>query len=293
MLTALASHALGGARVLRVEDLDPPRIVAGSTERIGEDLAWLGLTYDQGPLMQSARVSAYRDAVQQLAMRGLVYPCDCSRRELAAIASAPHAGDELRYPGLCRDKDPSRSFKRAPALRLRVADGAQVRFIDQLTGTEVSQRIDREVGDFVLRRGDEVYAYQLAVAVDDSAMGISHVVRGRDLLGSTARQLFLLECLERPAPSYYLHVPLVVTPDGERMAKRVRSVTIRALRDAGIGAETICGVVGHALGLRDDDSPCPASALHLAPDEAPRRLRRSSFVLPSAWAVHGAEPSAK
>lgn len=270
--------------MLRTEDLDPPRTVPGSAERIAEDLAWLGLRYDEDHHVQSARFSLYDDSLARLAERGLVYPCDCSRRELAAIATAPHAGEDLRYPGLCRDKDPARSFKRAPALRLRVEDGARARFVDQLTGTLVSERVDREVGDFVLRRGDGVYAYQLAVALDDSAMRISHVVRGRDLLGSTARQLLLLQVLGAPAPGYYLHLPLVVMPDGERMAKRVRSLSIRSLRAAGIDAQTIVGALAHGLGLADDDRPREPDSLSLAPEDAQTRLRRTSMVVPPAWA---------
>lgn len=279
--------------MLRFEDLDPPRSVAGSAERIAEDLTWLGLSYDEGPSMQSARFSAYQDALSRLAARGLLYPCDCSRRELAAVASAPHAGDDLRYPGLCRDKDPTRAFKRAPALRLKVADETRVRFVDRLTGTTVSERVDRQVGDFVLRRGDGVFAYQLAVALDDSASAITHVVRGRDLLGSTARQLLLLELLELPAPSFYLHVPLVVTPDGERMAKRIRSVTVRALREAGVDASAIVGEIAHALGLRADASPCTPDDVALDPSRAHEQIRRTSFVVPARWAAQGFEPSAK
>ena len=258
--------------------------MSGSAERIAEDLAWLGLRYEAGTYVQSTRTASYVEAIDELTERSLVYPCDCSRSELAAVASAPHAGDELRYPGLCRDKDPRRVFKRPPALRLRVADGTRIGFVDQLTGTRVAQRVDREVGDFVLRRGDGVVAYQLAVALDDSAQGITHVVRGRDLLGSTARQLLLLELLARPAPAYWLHLPLVVMPDGERVAKRLRSLGVRDLRARGVEAAELVGVLAHGLGLAVDASPREADSLRLEPALASATLSRVSFAVPEAWA---------
>lgn len=242
--------------------------------------------------MQSTRFSTYESSLARLHAAGLTYPCDCSRRELAAITRAPHSGDELRYPGLCRHKQPGRPFKREPALRLRVPEGSRVRFVDQLTGTVVSSRIDRDVGDFVLRRGDGLYAYQLAVAVDDAAMAITHVVRGRDLLDSTARQLLLLQLLGAPAPHYFLHVPLVVTPTGERLAKRLRSVTVRSLRDAGLGPEQVVGILAHGLGLAADDAPRAASSVHLAPDQAATMLRRAPFEVPAALLQPGL-PSAR
>lgn len=253
----------------------------GAAERLQEDLRWLGLDYEPPMLMQSARFSEYAGALRELEASALLYPCDCSRTELAAITQAPHAGDELRYPGLCRDKDPARTFKKPPAWRLRVPAESRVRFVDQLTGTLVSSLVARDVGDFVLKRGDGLYAYQLAVAVDDSAMGVTHVVRGRDLLGSTARQLLLLELLDRRAPSYWLHVPLVVMPDGERLAKRLKSLTVRALREAGHAPEEVIGVLAHGLGLAPDDSPRSVDSVQLAPDRASVALRRASFEVPT------------
>ncbi len=265
----------------------------GAALRIEADLEWLGLSFDPVVYVQSARFSEYDAALAELTERGLVYPCDCSRRELAAVTRAPHAGDELRYPGLCRDKDPQRAFKREPALRLRVPAPSRVQFVDQLTGTTISSQVDRDVGDFVLRRGDGLYAYQLAVAVDDSAMRISHVVRGRDLLGSTARQLLLLQLLERPAPHYYLHVPLVVMPDGERLAKRLRSVTVRSVREARVAPEQLVGLLAHGLGLTASDAACGADSLTLAPESAHARLRHASFEVPS-WLLQLLElPSAR
>src|SRR5258708_1442103 len=153
--TALASWVLarraGGTHVLRIEDIDTPRVVAGSQARIEGDLRWLGLDWDEGPLRQSERGASYEAAIAKLAARGLVYPCDCSRAEIARAASAPHPGEEAAYPGLCRDLDPARPMKRAPALRVRVPD-EEVAFEDAVVGV-VAQNLARDVGDFVLRRG--------------------------------------------------------------------------------------------------------------------------------------------
>jgi glutamyl-tRNA synthetase len=294
--TAIASWALaraaGGATVLRVEDIDTPRVVAGSASRIAEDLAWLGLDWDEGPeaggthapYTQSERASLYDARLAELAAAGLTYPCDCSRAEIARVASAPHAGEELVYPGTCRDAPREREMKRAPAIRLRVPDGASVAFDDLVRG-HVEQRVDVSVGDFVLRRGDGVYAYQLVVAVDDAAMRISHVVRADDLLASTPRQLLLMRLLGVPSaevPSY-AHVPMVVAATGDRLAKRVGSTTIRALRERGLAASDIIGPLAHGLGLVSGDAR-PMSAREVAASLQPAsRWRLTPWPLPPAW----------
>jgi len=231
-LCALASELIArrgkGGYVVRMEDLDPPRVVAGSAERILEDLAWLGLGGDEGPraggpvgpYVQSARFSLYASAVAALEAAGLTYPCDCSRSEIARVASAPHEGEDVIYPGSCREKDPAREMRRPPAIRFR--------------GTGA-------VDDFVLRRGDGVFSYQLAVSVDDLAMAIGCVVRGVDLAPSTPRQLALMEALGATAEELptYVHLPLVRDEAGERIAKRAPGASVRALREAGISAEEI------------------------------------------------------
>lgn len=254
--TALASWALaragGGTTVMRVEDIDTPRVVRGSAARILEDLEWLGLDWDESPNTQSERTAIYDAALAKLAAAGLTYPCDCSRAEIARVASAPHAGEELVYPGTCRDAPANREMKRDPAIRLRVPEGAaaHVVFEDRLRG-RVEQDVGLAVGDFVLRRGDGVYAYQLAVAVDDTDMQISEVVRADDLLLSTPRQILLMRLLghdEASLPSY-THVPMVVAADGERLAKRAGAGTIRSLREKGVAAEEIVGRLAHGLGL--------------------------------------------
>jgi glutamyl-tRNA synthetase len=260
--TALASWAVarraGGDLVLRVEDLDPPRVVRGSAARILDDLRWLGLDWDEGPdvggprgpYTQSERGAFYEAAIADLSRRGLVYACDCSRAEIARVASAPHPGDEAVYPGLCRDAPPSRALKRDPALRLRLPDGAREEIADGAMGLLV-QDLRRECGDFVLRRGDGVFAYQLAVVVDDLAMGITDVIRGADLASSTPRQALLARLLGGEPPRY-THLPLVVANDGTRLAKRTGGASVRALREAGVPAEAIVGRIAHGLGMTAD-----------------------------------------
>lgn len=255
----VVARQTGGAFVVRMEDIDGPRVVPGSAARIVEDLTALGLVADEidaqgpyAPYVQSARVARYEDALRELG--DAVYPCDCSRAEVARAASAPHAGEEVVYPGLCRDKPRDRIMKRPPSLRLRVPEGAAVPFDDVARG-RLEERVDLTVGDFVLRRGDGVFAYQLACALDDHSMGIDLVVRGADLLGSTARQVLLGRLLgARSAPRYW-HLPLVVTPEGERVAKRTRGTTVRELLARGVPREAIFGFLGYAAGLFPDASP--------------------------------------
>jgi glutamyl-tRNA synthetase len=263
--TALASWALarraGGALVLRIEDLDPPRVVRGSAERIVDDLEWLGLDWDEGPdvggpfapYAQSERGALYEAAIEALSRRGLVYACDCSRAEIARVASAPHPGDEAVYPGTCRDAPAGRIFKRDPALRLRLPEGARETIDDGVLGL-IEQDVARECGDFVLRRGDGVFAYQLAVVVDDLAMGITDVIRGADLASSTPRQALLARLLGG-VPPRYAHLPLVVATDGARLAKRTGGASVHALREAGIAASAIVGKLAHGLGMTGDDGP--------------------------------------
>jgi glutamyl-tRNA synthetase len=276
-----------------VEDIDTPRVVRGAAARIEEDLAWLGLDWDEGPTAggshapytQSERTERYDRALAELDAAGLVYPCDCSRADIARVASAPHAGEELVYPGTCRDAPRGRELRRAPAMRLRVPEGSSVAFDDLVQG-RVEQRVDRAVGDFVLRRGDGVYAYQLVVALDDAAMRISHVVRADDLLASTARQLLLMRLLGTPEAELprYAHLPMVVAADGERLAKRAGSGSLRELRARGLTPEAILGGLAFGLGLvADDDRPRTARAIAAALTPL-ASLRREAWAMPPAWA---------
>jgi glutamyl-tRNA synthetase len=282
--TALASwvtaRVVGGTVVLRVEDLDSPRIVRGSQGRIEEDLEWLGLGWDEGPYLQSERGGHYEAAIAELAAQELVYPCDCSRAEIARVASAPHPGEETVYPGICRGKDPARAMKRAPALRVRVP--ARVVAYDDVIAGLVGQNLGAEVGDFVLQRGDGVFAYQLAVVVDDVAMGITDVVRGADLVSSTPRQVWLAGLLGGAAPRY-AHVPLVTAPDGARLEKRTPRSTVRELRQEGVTAETIVGAMAFAVGMTA--TPEPKEAAEVVAEARTRNIvwRKEPWAMPAAW----------
>ena len=256
----LARSARAGF-VLRVEDIDTPRVVRGMVERQLDDLRWLGLDWDEGPdvggpfapYAQSERLDLYEEAIADLARRDLVYLCDCSRAEVARVASAPHAGDEgPRYPGPCRAFGMrERPWKRPPAVRLRVPDDAIVTVRDHFQG-DFTQDVARTVGDFVLKRGDGVYSYQLAVVVDDLAMRIGEVVRAVDLLDSAPRQVVLARLLGGTPPTF-AHLPLLLAHDGARLAKRAHGVPIRDRREAGQSAASLVAELARVLGLVDSN----------------------------------------
>jgi glutamyl-tRNA synthetase len=256
LLGWLFARSNDGTFVLRVEDIDTPRVRPGIENQQLEDLRWLGIDWDEGPdvggpcgpYRQSERIDRYDAAIADLESRGLVYPCDCSRAEIARVASAPHPGDEgPRYGGFCRQRSAGdRKFTRPPALRLRVPDRRIA--VDVRLQGRVAENVFDSVGDFVLRRGDGIYAYQLAVVVDDLAMGVTEVVRGADLLGSAARQALLFEALGGRVPGF-AHHPMIVAPGGSRLAKRDSSTSIRALRDAGVAPATLVAALARALGL--------------------------------------------
>ena len=292
----LSTRAAGGAFVWRLEDLDPPREMAGAAEAAIDDLRWLGLDWDEGPdlggpfapYVQSARHADYETALRRLADTGRLFPCSRSRKELREIARAPHGraaggGGTPPYP---RSLRPERLddgwFERFgadddPGAALRfVVDDAPVRFVDRLQG-EVVERVDETVGDFVLKRRDGLYAYQLAVVVDDLAMGVTEVVRGMDLIDSTARQIQLIEALGGTVPAYG-HVPLVLTAEGEKISKRDGGLTLRALRDTGVSPDVLVGHMAHSLGLAD--RPEPRAAADLVDEFAWQRLRRDPWTLP-------------
>jgi glutamyl-tRNA synthetase len=272
--------------VLRVEDLDRPRVAPGVEARQLDDLRWLGLDWDEGPdvggpagpYRQSERMAHYEAGLDALARRDLLYWCDCSRAEIARVASAPHAGDEgPPYPGTCRRFGMRpRTWKRPPAIRLRVPPG-DVTVDDALQGRLV-QDVAAGVGDFVLRRGDGTFAYQLAVVVDDLAMGVSEVVRGADLLSSAPRQALLARLLGGTPPRW-AHVPLVVAADGSRLAKRAAGVTIRDHRDAGESPARVVDGLARLLGLARAGSP---SAMLGAFDRTVL-AGRTSVRLPAGW----------
>jgi glutamyl-tRNA synthetase len=249
-----------GAFVMRVEDLDGPRTVKGAEARILEDLRWLGLDWDEGPEVggpfapyrQSERQERYAAAVARLIADGRAFECFCSRADVQQASQAPHGpGDEgPRYPGTCRElsseqRDERRRTRR-PSIRLRV-DPEELVWTDGFHGVRADD-VSRTVGDFVLRRADGIFAYQLAVVVDDAQMEVSDVLRGDDLLSSTARQLYLYRALDL-APPRFSHVPLVLGPDGARLSKRHGAVGVRVLRERGVSAGRAVALLASTLGL--------------------------------------------
>jgi glutamyl-tRNA synthetase len=257
----LRARKLGGKLVLRIEDIDGPRVVKGSAESLMADLRWLGLDWDEGPEVggaygsytQSERLDFYAAAIAGLQQRDAIYPCTCSRKDISELASAPHGDLGAMYPGTCRNgvirKD------RPAALRLRV-EAAAPSFVDVLHGPQPA----RDVDDFVLQRGDGVYAYQLAVVVDDIAMAITEVVRGDDLLSSTPRQLALYRALGATPPGFF-HVPLMLAADGRRLSKRDHAPSIADYRATGVSAEQVIGLLASTLGLVPQGSQLPAREL--------------------------------
>ena len=255
LLAWLSARAAGGSMVLRIEDLDPRAQSRERAELLMDDLRWLGLDWDEGPYFQSDRSEIYRKALDELRERGLTYPCFCSRAELHA-ATAPHASDGTPvYAGTCRGLSSAEVARRAalrpPATRLRVPDeedpAGTITFADLAYGAQ-QEVLARECGDFLVRRSDGVVAYQLAVVVDDALMGVTQVVRGRDLLGSCARQIYLDGLLGYPAPEYG-HVPLLVAPDRRRLSKRDKDLDLGVLRERGVCAERVVGTLAAAAGL--------------------------------------------
>jgi glutamyl-tRNA synthetase len=284
--TALASWVWarrdGGSHVLRIEDLDRMRVLRDAEERIVEDLRWLGLDWDGPVVHQSERGEVYEAALGTLYRKELIYPCDCSRADIARVASAPHEGEELVYPGTCRERDRARGMRRTPALRLRVPDET-VGFEDVIQG-RFEQNLLRDVGDQVLRRGDGVFSYQLAVTIDDVASHVTTVVRGADLLPSTPRQIWLARTLGAEPPQY-AHVPLVVGPDGARLEKRNRAPTVRALRKAGMSAERVVGELALGLGLSETNAPVTPRALAQACAGRPLAWRKEPWRMPLSLVV--------
>ena len=252
LLTWLWARSRGAECVMRVEDLDGPRTKAGAVEEALDDLGWLGLDHDGEVAYQSTRDAAYRAALEQLASAGLAYPCVCTRAEVARAQSAPNEGDEVsRYPNTCRGRFADAEAARAetgrdPAWRLVVEPG-EVTFDDGVRGT-VTLDPYREGGDFVIAKKDGHAAYQLAVVVDDAWQGISDVIRGDDLVPSTARQLLLYRALGL-APPRFAHLPLVRGADGRRLAKRHGDTRIRHYRELGVAPERLVGLLASRSGL--------------------------------------------
>jgi len=251
----------GGRIVLRIEDLDGARARPELVDTCLRDLEWLGIDWDEKPLYQSADLAPYEEALERLVREGAAYACTCSRKEIEASLSAPHAGGELRYPGRCRGRYPS--LQRAersgssPGLRLRCPRGPL--FLEDGVVGSYATDAHAQVGDFLLARRDRTYAYQLAVSVDDARQAVDEVLRGDDLLSSTARQNHLQRALGLPHPRTF-HVPLVVAPDGRRLAKRDRDLSLASLREGGIDPRRLVHWAARTSG-QDAREELPAGAL--------------------------------
>jgi glutamyl-Q tRNA(Asp) synthetase len=220
LVAALASwldaRAHGGRWLIRIEDVDTPRCIPGADQFILQQLATLGLRPDEPPVWQSQRGDLYAAALQRLQEAGHAYPCACSRKDIAAAAGPQPRHGELVYPGTCRH---GLAGKPARAWRLLTAGAGLIDWQDRRLGTQ-RQDLEAEVGDFVLKRADGLWAYQLAVVVDDAAQGISDIVRGQDLADNTPRQLWLQRLLGLTTPPRYLHTPLVLAADGQKLSKQ-------------------------------------------------------------------------
>lgn len=287
LLAWLQIRSMNGEFILRIEDIDGPRSKAEYAERIPEDLRWLGLDWEEGPdvggpsgpYVQSLRLAYYAEVLGALDKLGRMYPCYCSRAELAAIASAPHglASEGPAYPGTCRRMAGSRELaekaaRKAPSVRFEIP-AEPLMFVDEAAGL---QSVPAGAGgDFIVKRADGILAYQLAVVADDAAMGITHVLRGYDLLDSTPRQIWLYLALDWQVP-HFAHVPLLLGPDGSRLSKRHGGITLADMRQRQIRPETVLGLIAHGYGLLDRFEPVtakeliPLFALDALPKEAIR-----------------------
>lgn len=306
LLAWLAARHAGGRVILRMEDIDPDRSRPHYAQAIIDDLQWLGLDWDAGPdvgpntelaaaqkagtstgtnteltvpisYTQSQRGHYYSAALHQLIAQGHVYPCYCTRKELRTLAAAPHVGDAgAPYPNTCRNLSPEQQASheaagRRAALRVRCPQGqaGAVYFKDHIQGPQHTH-LDACGGDFALRRSDGVVAYQLAVVVDDALMGVNQILRGDDIRISTPRQILLYRLLGYPVPEY-AHVPLLLDHQGERLAKRHASLSLSALRDAGVPPQAIVGYLAHKARLVPNLMPYTAQSLvqHFSMDALP------------------------
>lgn len=278
MLAYLSARAQGGRFLLRIEDVDVPRCPRSLAQQAIDDLTWLGFTWDEAPLYQSDRNEIYRDALARLTDAGHTYPCFCTRAQLMSLA-APNLGDtQVIYPGTCAhlsaDEAAARALVRSPAIRLRVPE-EDVSFSDGLYGRQ-TENLARDCGDFVLRRSDGLYGYQLAVVVDDALSGVTEVVRGRDILSATPRQIYLQRLLGYDTPAY-VHIPLLTDAQGRRLAKRDRDLDLSALAKRFTPAD-ICGMLAYSAGLLEENRPITLEGLIPLFDWS--KVRREDIRLP-------------
>lgn len=275
LIAWLSVKSRNGALILRMEDLDTARTSTEFAEILRQDLTWLGLDWDQETAPQSQRRDVYNRYFARLEELGLLYPCYCTRSQLHSI-NAPHLSDGTYvYPGTCRNlTDAEKSaFDRSPAWRVKVPDKTYQ--LTDLCQGEFTQNLSADCGDFVVRRADGVYVYQLAVTVDDGEAGVTEVVRGVDLLGSAPRQMYLQELFGFQTPTYG-HVPLLVAPDGRRLSKRDKDLDLNTLQ-LHKSAEEIIGALAYSSGLLD--RYIPISAKELAGEFSWKKLKMDNIQL--------------
>lgn len=259
LLSWLSAKSQGGTWLLRIEDIDPQRSKQEYAELIMDDLHWLGLDWDEGPYYQSERGDIYEHYLKQLTDNGLTYPCYCTRADILAT-QAPHESDgRVVYKGTCRNLAPG--VKTGPAaIRMKVPSEGKgiLSFTDGHYGMQTID-LTTHCGDFIVRRKDGAWAYQLAVVVDDALMGINEVVRGCDLLLSSPQQIYLTQQLGF-APPHFTHLPLLCNKQGQRLSKRDQSLDMAALRTSNT-PEEIIGMLAHAAGLQQSNEPITAQEL--------------------------------
>ena len=278
LIAWLSVRAKGGGFVLRMEDLDTQRTSAEFAETLRQDLLWLGLTWDVETPPQSLRGPVYDRYFDRLQEMGLLYPCYCTRSQLHNV-NAPHLSDGTYvYPGTCRDLTPRQqaAFGRDPAWRVKVPDREYA--LTDLGRGPFRQNLSTDCGDFVVRRADGVYVYQLVVTVDDGEAGVTEVVRGMDLLGSAPRQMYLQELFGFPHPTYG-HVPMLLSPDGRRLSKRDRDLDLGVLKNR-LSAEKLLGILAASAGILEKAQAI--SAKELAAEFSWEKLRREDICLDSA-----------
>jgi len=259
LLSWLSPKSKGGSWILRMEDLDTLRTKPEYAELLRSDLRWLGLSWDEETEAQSLRSAVYDRYFEELREKNLLFPCYCTRSQLHNV-NAPHLSDGTYvYAGTCRNlTDAERAAKtRAPSWRVLVPD-REISLQDLVQG-DYRENLLHDCGDFVVRRADGVYVYQLAVTVDDGESGVTEVVRGWDLLGSAPRQMYLQELFGFDHPEY-AHIPMLMAPEGRRLSKRDQDLDMGALRNR-LKPEQLIGVLAHAAGLTADANPISAAEL--------------------------------
>ena len=261
LLAYLSARHAGGRFLLRIEDLDAPRCPKRLCDAAIRDLSWLGITWDEPPIFQSERGEIYQRYFQVLERKGLLYPCFCTRAQLHA-AAAPNRGDENPvYAGLCARLSPEeiaeRIKTRRPAIRLRVPDET-IAVQDGHYG-RYSESMPRDCGDFIIRRSDGLFGYQLAVVVDDALSGVNEIVRGHDILSSTPRQIYIQRVLGFDTPAYF-HIPLLEDADGRRLAKRDGDMDLTSLSKR-FSREEILGMLAYSAGIMEENRPASMDEL--------------------------------